>query len=399
MEKKGLAWGALRRVFHNLPVGAHGKEMLKNAVYSRFPSIFGGLMSYQLWDNRRKALNRVSGSTLERSSPGQDYLERVAKEVSIFANNVKVHNLPNIFHYWSNKYLKPKIEFFGWKSMNDFFTRYLIEAYDHSSQPRRRFVSIGAGNCDFEARLAKNLVESGRSDFIFECLELNEQMLARGSACARELGVSGHILTVVGDFNQWNPQGSYDAVMANQSLHHVLRLERLFDAVRKAIHPSGLFVVSDMIGRNGHQRWPEALDLIQKFWAQMPESYRYNVLLKRQEEKFMDWDCSTEGFEGIRAQDILPLLIERFHFNSFLAFGNAIDPFIDRAFGHHFDPDREWDRSFIDRVHEADEQGILEGRIKPTHMMAALSSQTRSKTKTFAHLTPGFCVRWPDSRH
>jgi GT2 family glycosyltransferase/glycosyltransferase involved in cell wall biosynthesis len=64
MEKKGLAWGALRRVFHNLPVGAHGKEMLKNAVYSRFPSIFGGLMSYQLWDNRRKAMKGISNPAL-----------------------------------------------------------------------------------------------------------------------------------------------------------------------------------------------------------------------------------------------------------------------------------------------------------------------------------------------
>lgn len=61
MEKKGLAWHALRRFFHSLPVGAHGKEILKNAIYSRFPSIFGGLMSYQLWDNRRKVMNRISG--------------------------------------------------------------------------------------------------------------------------------------------------------------------------------------------------------------------------------------------------------------------------------------------------------------------------------------------------
>ncbi len=399
MEKKGLAWRALRHVFHNLPMGAQGKEMLKTAIYSRFPSIFGRLTSYQFWDARRKVVMGVSNQASASASPDQDYLERVAKEVSMFANYVKVHDLPDIFHYWSDKYMKPKVEFFGWKSMDDFFTQHFIEAYDRSGLAKRRFISIGAGNCDCEVRIAKNLVNSGRADFIFECLELNEQMMARGSARASELGVSKHISVVAGDFNQWTPQGSYDAVMANQSLHHVLKLERLFDAIRDAIHPSGVFIVSDTIGRNGHQRWPEAIDLIQEFWAQMPKHYRYNLLLSRQETRFMDWDCSMEGFEGVRAQDILPLLIEKFHFDSFLAFGNIIDPFIDRAFGHHFDPDREWDRSFIDRVHEADERGITEGRIKPTHMMATLFSEPRSQIKTLANLTPEFCVRRPGPGH
>jgi len=35
------------------------------------------------------------------------------------------------------------------------------------------------------------------------------------------------------------------------------------------------------------------------------------------------WDCSKQGFEGIRAQDILPLLVKKFSFRSFLGFGNC----------------------------------------------------------------------------
>ena len=46
----------------------------------------------------------------------------------------------------------------------------------------------------------------------------------------------------------------YDAVIANQSLHHVTNLEGLFDAIRHSLHPTGVFVTSDMIGRNGHDR-------------------------------------------------------------------------------------------------------------------------------------------------
>jgi hypothetical protein len=51
-------------------------------------------------------------------------------------------------------------------------------------------------------------------------------------------------------------------------------------------------------------------------------------------------------FEGIRSQDILPLLLEYFHFEVFIPYGNVIDPFIDRTFGPNFDSSREWDRDF-----------------------------------------------------
>jgi SAM-dependent methyltransferase len=198
-----------------------------------------------------------------------------------------------------------------------------------------------------------------------------------------------------GDFNTWRPALRYDAVIANQALHHVSALEHLYDAVAAALAPGGRFIVSDMIGRNGHQRWPEARAIVDQFWAELPPQYRYNRQLGRREDRFMDWDHSVAGFEGVRAQDVLPLLVERFHFEMFLPFANVIDPFVDRAFGYNFDPARDWDRAFIDRVHSRDEQEILSGRIKPTHMFAVLSLEEPKEKKYWAGLTPKACVRQP----
>ena len=79
-----------------------------------------------------------------------------------------------------------------------------------------------------------------------------------------------------------------------------------------------------------------------------------------------------EEFKGIRAQDILPLLVERFEFDLFVPFANVIDPFVDVSFGHNFDPNGEWDRAFIDRVHARDEYELRRGAIKPTHMFAVM---------------------------
>jgi hypothetical protein len=185
-------------------------------------------------------------------------------------------------------------------------------------------------------------------------------------------------------------------VLANQSLHHVMNLEGLFAAVEAALTAQGRFVTSDMIGRNGHMRWPEAEAIVQAFWQELPPAYRRNVQLCRDEEHFLDWDCSVEGFEGIRAQDILPLLLARFDFELFVGYGNVIDPFIDRSFGPNFDAGADWDRDFIDRVHARDEAEMSAGRVTPTHMLAVL--RRRPWAGTCAHrpgLSPERSVRRP----
>jgi SAM-dependent methyltransferase len=304
------------------------------------------------------------------------YGARVAAEISCFRDDTEIHALPPIFHYWSNRYVRPKLESFGFSHPDEFFLTQIEAccARASSNVDRKHIISLGAGNCDTEVRLARALVDRGRNDFVIECLDLNDAMLDRGRAHAADQGVSAHVTPVRGDFNAWRPDKSYDCILANQSLHHVLALEHLFSSVADGLAAHGRFVVSDMIGRNGHQRWPEALAIVREFWSEIPTAYRYNHQLRRQDDEFLDWDCSISGFEGIRAQDILPLLVKRFSFDMFIGFGNVIDPFVDRGFGPNFSIESQWDRDFIDRVHARDEAEMTAGRIKPTHMFAVMQA-------------------------
>ena len=299
------------------------------------------------------------------------YRSQEAAEQAFFAGCVDVHALPAIFHYWSNRYLRPMLEAYGFSHPDAFFTKY-ASACLAANGGGGRIASLGSGNGDMEVRLAKALREAGHDDFRIDCLEINREMLARGDALARAEGVERHIVGRRVDVNREPLDGRYDAVLANQSLHHIVALERVFDRVGAALAPHGRFVVSDMIGRNGHQRWPEARAIVDEFWAELPEGYNFHMQLRRHEPRFLDWDCSTAGFEGVRSQDILPLCVERFGFDLFVGFANVVDPFVDRGFGHHFDADGDWDRAFIDRVHERDEREILARRITPTHMFAVM---------------------------
>jgi SAM-dependent methyltransferase len=334
---------------------------------------------------------RGPGATL-CAMQAENYEARVAVEEELFGGDLHVHNLPPAFHYWSDKYIRPKLEAFGFSSPGGMFEAYL-EAQCRDGTGQRRFVSIGAGNCDTEIGLAAHLRSRGYDGFVIDCVELNGRMLERGRVSASTGGVSRHIQFIQADFNEWTPAREYDAAIANQSLHHVLKLEQLLAGIREWLKPDGVFLVSDMIGRNGHQRWPEALAIVHELWRRLPPSYRYNIPLRRYEELYRNWECSARSFEGIRAQDILPLLLEHFHFRLCIAFGNLVDPFVDRSFGHHFDMAREWDRDFIDRVHERDEQELLSGRIKPTHLLAVLATAPGGGLRFHAPFTPEFCVR------
>jgi SAM-dependent methyltransferase len=328
----------------------------------------------------------------QQSATSGDYEARIRQETERFTGELDVNALPDIFHYWSNTYLRPLQEQFGFSHPEDFFAKKILA---HAAQIGRapRIVSIGSGNCDAEVRIAQAMHAAGLTDFRFECLDLTPAMLERGRVLAREAGLEAQFEFSNADFNKWRPSRRYDVVMANQSLHHVIDLEHLFSAIAEAIGDDGVFITSDMIGRNGHQRWPEALAILQEFWRELPESHRYNLQLRRQEPEFMNWDCSVEGFEGVRAQDILPLLIERFGFRFFLAFGNLVTPIVDRSFGHHFDANGEWDRDFIDRLQARDQAEIEAGTIKPTHLMAVLCNDRSAQPEVYRHLTPAFCVR------
>jgi hypothetical protein len=153
-----------------------------------------------------------------------------------------------------------------------------------------------------------------------------------------------------------------------------------------------------MIGRNGHQLWPEQLSAVREFWSELPESKRFDRATGKIEASFVNYDCSQFGFEGVRAQDILPLLCAEFEFEMFLPYGGIVIPMIERRTGWNFDVSDATDLDFVDRV-EAQEQALSRRlAIKPTQMVAAMRPQALQPCVLLEpHLTPLACVRIPDA--
>jgi hypothetical protein len=221
-------------------------------------------------------------------------------------------------------------------------------------------------------------------------------MLSRGKQLASERGVEDHFRFLESDINSWSPEaGGYDIAIANHSLHHFVELEMMFQKTHECLSDEGYFLANDMIGRNGHMLWPEALELVQAFWSLLDDKHKWNCQLQRFEPTFQNWNCSVEGFEGIRAQDILPLLVKTFHFECFVGFANIITVFVDRSFGHNFDVNDPRDCYFIDVVAQIDEYFIESGKLKPTQMVAAMTKSRRGEPRYYKGFSPQASIRDP----
>jgi SAM-dependent methyltransferase len=299
------------------------------------------------------------------------YSERLCAELATFAGQESIHDLSPIMGYYAGKVITPLLRALGYEDSYDFFAtniaRY-IRAHGHAS-----VASYGCGNGELELAVGRALVSRGFDQFHFDCVDINADMLARARKLASAEGLAANYEFIQADACDPSVLAApYDVHIAFQSLHHVQDLEALFDKIVSGMRPESIFLTNDMVGRNGHMRWPETLAVVEKLWSFLPEGYKYNHALGRTELDFVNFDCSRVGFEGIRAEEVFPLLARTFDFEQCVAWGGVVDPFIDRCFGPNFDPCLEGDRRFIDLASRVDAELQESGIVKPTQILALM---------------------------
>lgn len=322
-----------------------------------------------------------------------EYTSKVEEEISYHAGPKIVHDdLPAIFHYWSTNFLRPLYQkvIGGEVSTPSFYASHFADL----RKPEISLLSIGCGSCAVELEVAEKLIAGGHTGLRFDCIDLSPDSLAKAERKIAEKKLQSYFNLEQRDLSYWRPERSYQGVMAHFTLHHMSSLETVLDGVREGLGEGGLFVSQDVIGRNGHMRWPEALRLIESMWEFLPEGYKFNHKRRIFEAQFENWDCSQVGFEGARCQEILPALVKRFHFRKFLGYGNLVDVFIDRAFGPNLDPKRDEDLAFINYLEMLNRILIDGGYLKPTSMFAVMSN-TPGPQRFYRHWSPEFCMRDP----
>lgn len=109
-----------------------------------------------------------------------------------------------------------------------------------ASGPRILELGCGEGNLTIELAL-RGLQVTG--------IDLSSERIMRAQARATGLQLQIQPTFVTGDLNTMAlPRGSFDCIVAHDSLHHILMLGRLCDEVNESLRPGGRFLVIDYIG-------------------------------------------------------------------------------------------------------------------------------------------------------
>jgi SAM-dependent methyltransferase len=172
-----------------------------------------------------------------------------------------------------------------------------------------RSISLGCGFGGLERDLARRgMIRE------MDAYDLAADAVAQARRLAEEAGC-GWIRYHVADLETHDiPRGRFDAVFAHSAVHHIERLEQLFEAVDRALRPGGVFHLNEYVGPTRFQ-WTDAqVRLINDYLGSLPDRLRRtptgvkSPVVRPTIEQMLAMDPT----EAIRSQDIRAVLSQRF---------------------------------------------------------------------------------------
>ena len=294
--------------------------------------------------------------------------------------------LPPIFHHWSERYLQPRLANLGFQSPADFYYA-AIRDYAAAHPGPVAVLSLGSGACAMELALAERLRAEGLTAVI-ECVDFNAALMRQAQAEAATRGLEPWLRFTTRDCSRIADLGPKGVIIVNEFFHHITELETVCALLRGLLEPDGSLVSFDVIGRNGHQPWPDVDEVVQRHWAELPAEQRHDAYFGRVQPRYVPVDHAAYSNEGVRSQDVLACLLREFDAELFLTFGAAVMPFIERRAGFNFDRGRPEHTAFIDRIADEDEARLRAGDYPASNMILRLRHRGRVATTVFDPVSP-----------
>jgi 2-polyprenyl-3-methyl-5-hydroxy-6-metoxy-1,4-benzoquinol methylase len=221
-------------------------------------------------------------------------------------------------------------------------------------------LGCGAGGLElYYAREAREATVTG--------LDINPETLKLGAGKAADEGLA--VTFGQADLNTATlPEAAYDVVLCHASLHHLLRLEHVFDQVWRTLRPGGRLVVIDVMARNGYLLWPKTRKIANELFRTLPRQFQLNhtgYRDARYDGKIWAPDTRAEGMECLRSAEIVPMLRARFREESFVGSHAFCRRFFDTMYGPNYDLSRRLDRAIFDWLWELDCHYIDSGQLEP----------------------------------
>jgi hypothetical protein len=307
---------------------------------------------------------------------------KFTEESNRFSASGDSHDLPKIANWFSENILSHELtEHTGSKS----FQELVLQGIKNSRKSNTEFVlvSLGAGHGQIENELLQMVPSISPGNTHFYAIDL---FSPNDTSEVQINGETYRLTRISQDLNKPTFPKHANMIIVHHALHHFVGLEEIFKSIHGILlSNSGTLVIADMVGRNGHMRWPESLRAVNRIWRTLPQDKKYNNQFLRTWETFENWDCSSEGFEGIRSEDILKPLFQYFESNGSFFWGGVLDPFIDRSFGDNFDPNNDQDVEIIKNVIQVENQLRDFGYLTATQVIGSFTPRKVELSSSFTN--------------
>jgi SAM-dependent methyltransferase len=234
----------------------------------------------------------------------------------------------------------------------------------HLAPKLDRALVLGCGSGWLERALAQR----GRFRSIVAC-DFAADTVSRARRTAQEEGFARIDYIVLDLERERLPAGPFDAVVANDVLHHITGLEDLYTRIHAALAPGGKLLFNEYVGPNRFQYSDERMKIVNRYLRLLPDRLRWDPiggrLLWKRDRTDPDQLVRDDPTEAVRSEDVLPLARRFFRVEKEYPYGGGLlNPLL---FGivSNFRAGEPWDDMLMSRLCTAEQRLTEAGEIEP----------------------------------
>ncbi len=224
--------------------------------------------------------------------------------------------------------------------------------------------ALGLSLCCGDGGVERNLLRFGIC-VSCEGIDISEEAVRLCQEKAAAEGLANRLSYWAADIEAANlGRGRYDAVIAWMALHHVRRLRRVFEKVRRALKPDGIFIVNEYVGPVRFQLPRKQVELINSLLANVPEDLRREAggdikqrFLRPRLADIVDRDPS----EAVHSDRIVPLLRRSFTVVDCVEYGGTVLNWLLDSIVQNFQLEDPAHRAVLERLYEAERSALASG--------------------------------------
>jgi len=218
---------------------------------------------------------------------------------------------------------------------------WLIGLVQRAGVPRGgRWLSLGCGAAGQEIFASQQGLVSS-----LVALDASPASLEEGRRSAAEKGVTNVDFGSV-DLNAAQlPQGPFDVVLMNMSLHHVKRIRPLLSSIHRVLGGDGFLLLNEFVGPRQFQFSDLQLRLVRELLATIPPALRRQLHTGETKSEYVrmpveHWNVADPS-EAIRSDRIIPEVARRFRIVERIDYGGTLLHLLLEFIIHNFDPSNE----------------------------------------------------------